>query len=185
MPTDIVLTVTGPDRIGIVEEVTGTLLELGANIGTSRMARLGGEFAIILLATLPEGSAEDVEAAFEGLIAEGYRASTVSTGREAVVDHSDWPRYRIEVRGADHEGIIHEVARELSRLGINIESAETGTVSAPVTGVPLFFMKTLVDVPPELDETAWLEALDEVAGVAGVDIDVVLEPEDATGSRNA
>jgi len=53
MAKDIVLTLTGRDRVGIVEEVTGVLLGLGANVGTSRMTRLGGEFAILSLVSLP------------------------------------------------------------------------------------------------------------------------------------
>ena len=62
MQNNFVLTVTGPDRIGIVERVTGLLFERGANVETSRMARLGGEFAMLLLvacrkAGLPDSTA--------------------------------------------------------------------------------------------------------------------------------
>ena len=49
MQKTFVLTLTGPDRIGFVEKVTGLLLERGGNVETSRMARLGGEFAILML----------------------------------------------------------------------------------------------------------------------------------------
>ena len=54
MQKNFVLTVTGPDRIGIVERVTGLLFEHGGNVETSRMARLGGEFAILMLVSMPE-----------------------------------------------------------------------------------------------------------------------------------
>jgi glycine cleavage system transcriptional repressor len=53
MQKTFVLTLTGPDRIGFVEKVTGLLLERGGNVETSRMARLGGEFAILMLAWIP------------------------------------------------------------------------------------------------------------------------------------
>ena len=39
MRANIVLTLTGTDRIGLVDEVTGMLLDLGANVEDSRMAR--------------------------------------------------------------------------------------------------------------------------------------------------
>ena len=52
MRSTIVFTLTGSDRVGIVEEVTGVLLGLGGNVETSRMARLGGEFAMLVLLTL-------------------------------------------------------------------------------------------------------------------------------------
>ncbi len=54
MRTDIVFTLTGTDRIGIVEEVTGVLLGLEGNVETSRMVRLGGEFALLMLVSLPD-----------------------------------------------------------------------------------------------------------------------------------
>ena len=53
MPKTFVLTLTGPDRIGFVDEVTGLLLERGGNVETSRMARLGGEFAVLMLVSMP------------------------------------------------------------------------------------------------------------------------------------
>ena len=53
MRTDIVMTLTGPDRVGIVEELTEALLGVRANVETSRMARLGGEFAVLMLVSVP------------------------------------------------------------------------------------------------------------------------------------
>ena len=53
MRVNFVLTLTGPDRIGIVENVTGLLVARGGNVEVSRMARLGGEFAILMLVSIP------------------------------------------------------------------------------------------------------------------------------------
>ena len=50
MRKNIVFTLTGSDKIGIVEEVTKVFLDHNGNVETSRMARLGGEFAILMLA---------------------------------------------------------------------------------------------------------------------------------------
>jgi glycine cleavage system transcriptional repressor len=169
MRTDIVLTLTGPDRVGIVEEVTRVLLELEANVGTGRMARLGGEFAILMQASLPEERLEELCDAFNHLIADGYRVTTNVT---VDVERRDWLVYRVDVSGADHEGIVHGIARGLSQRGINIESMETGTVGAPVSGTPLFFMSALVAVPPELAEEDWVSQLESAADQANVDVSV-------------
>ncbi len=177
MHSDVVLTVTGPDRIGIVETVTGVLLGLGANVETSRMARLGGEFAIIMLAAVPDASAEALKTAFEDLVAEGYRTTVVPTGRETGTALRGWMRYRIEVHGADHEGIVHEIARGLSARGINIEAMDTGTSPAPVTGTTLFSMIAVVAVPPDLAEPLWTADLHEAGRQANVG--VVVTPIDA------
>ncbi len=173
MRTDVVLTLTGPDRVGIVEEVTRVLRDLGGNVGTGRMARLGGGFAILMLVSLPQDVRLQVDSAFESLLSAGYKI-TVSEAGEAP-ELSRTAEYRIVVSGADHEGIAHEIVSRLAAHGINIESAETGTVEAPVSGIPLFFMTATVRVPLDIDESEWIATLDEAARQAGVDIEVSAE----------
>lgn len=172
MVRDLVLTLTGPDRIGLVEGVTRLLLERGGNVATSRMARLGGEFAILMLVELPEAKAAGLGEAVEALLGTGYKLTVTDTAEGDEPGRAGWPTYQIEVSGADHEGIIHEVASYLSGRGINIESMDTETAPAPVTGAPLFLMSALVAVPPELDEDDWHDGLDEVADRQNVEIRV-------------
>lgn len=171
MRTDIVLTLTGPDRVGIVEEVTRVLLDLDGNVDTSRMARLGGEFAILMQASLPKERLARVEDAFAELSGQGY-SLTIRPAHPSEVVHPDWRAYRVTVSGADHEGIVHEVAAVLSAAGITIEAAETGTTAAPVSGTPLFHMSALVLVPPSVEEADWMWAVAEAGERSGVDVTV-------------
>lgn len=176
MPRECVLTLTGPDRIGIVEEVTKLLLDRGGNVVTSRMARLGGEFAILLLAALPEGRDADLEDALRSLTDRGYKATVTRAAGPAAVTHRGWRPYRIEVQGADHEGIIHEVARYLAGHGISIETVESETAPAPVTATPLFFMTAQVVVPPESESGGWEAGLESIGG--RLNLEIVARPED-------
>jgi glycine cleavage system transcriptional repressor len=172
MPANVVITLTGPDRVGIVEEVTRALLEVDGNVESSRMARLGGEFAIIALVALPTGADTQVEAALESLTAAGYRVTVSRTESGPGVAEAGWRPYKIAVQGADHEGIIHEIAAGLSRNGITIESMETGVAQAPVSGSLLFWMTALVAAPPEVLEADWTAKLRHAAEQSGVDVDV-------------
>lgn len=172
MPSTIVFTLTGPDRVGIVEEITSVLLGLGGNIETSRMERLGGEFAMLVLLALPADKVGDLDAALSHLTGQGYKLTTSATDEGAADAFADWVPYQVEVHGADHEGIIHDVAAGISQRGINIESMETGTSRAPVSGVTLFNMSALVLVPPGLADTDWIAALDEAGQRANVDVEV-------------
>lgn len=171
MTSSIVLTLTGPDRVGVVESVTQALLRLGGNVESSRMARLGGEFAILMLVTMPPEKSAQLAHAFEGLASEGYKL-TVSETSAPADRFAGWLTYRVEVTGADHEGIIYDIASGLAARGITIESAETGTTSAPTTGVTLFTMSAVVLVPPQLHEEDWMNALAEAGADANVDIEV-------------
>ena len=172
MRTNIVLTLTGADRIGLVEEITKLLLELGGNVETSRMARLGGEFVILMLVSIPAEQLADLDRDVEYLITQGYKVTTSQTAQTYAEAHPGWLSYQIEVQGADHEGIIHQVARHLSQRGINIESMDTGTAPAPISGTPLFTMTALVAVPPNLPGQDWQVALEEVERQLNVDISV-------------
>ncbi len=53
MPKTVILTGVGRDRVGIVAELTHLLFELGCNLLDSSMTLLRGEFAIIVMAELP------------------------------------------------------------------------------------------------------------------------------------
>ncbi|MDA3936996.1 MAG: transcriptional regulator [Actinomycetota bacterium] len=173
MTTDIVFTLTGADRVGVVQEVTSILLGLDANIETSRMVRLGGEFAVLMLLCLPEENVARIEGAFAGLAERGFRITTSDTDRRAYETHIEWPTYRIEVQGADHEGIIHEISQGLARRGITIESVETSTTDAPMSGTHLFSMTGIIAIPPSLSEEDWAEALASAGQAAGVDVTAI------------
>ena len=135
MRSNFVLTLTGPDRIGIVDTVTRLLLDRGGNVETSRMARLGGEFAILMLVSLPAEQFAGLEEDLEGLTAQGYKVTTTQAEPTSAEGHPGWLPYRVEVQGADHEGIIQEVAHYLSQHGINIESMDSETAPAPISEI--------------------------------------------------
>lgn len=172
MNVHFVLTLTGPDRVGIVDELTGLLLERGGNVETSRMARLGGEFAVLMLVSMPEEAMEGLREALEGLEARGFKVSTSPARRSAAVQ-TGWTEFSIEVEGADHEGIIHRVARYLAERGISIESAESESVPAPTSGIPLFAMTAQVVVPPELIGSGWERELEALGMRWNLDVRVV------------
>lgn len=169
---NIVLTLTGPDRIGIVGDLTELLLERGGNVEMSRMARLGGEFAILMLVSLPAEPIAGLEGGLATLTARGYKVTISPTNGDCTENFSGWLPYQIEISGADHEGIIHEVAHFLSRRGINIESMDTGTLRAPISGMPLFAMSASIAVPPGPDGLGWKGELEDVGRRLNVEINV-------------
>jgi glycine cleavage system transcriptional repressor len=173
MQRNLVLTLSGPDRIGIVENLTGLLLARGGNVEVSRMARLGGEFAVLMLVSLPDEQLEGLSTDLESLTTQGYKVTTTQARPIRAETHPDWRPYRIEVHGADHEGIIQEVAHYLSQRGINIESMDSETSPAPISGVPLFTMTAEVAVPPGLAGQGWEAGLQDLGSHLNVEIRVV------------
>jgi glycine cleavage system transcriptional repressor len=170
MRNNLVFTLTGPDRVGIVEGVTQVLLEHDGNVETSRMMRLGGEFAILMLVSIPANRITGLSQGVDSLSAAGYKITIGQTVETEAAMQRDWLAYHIELQGADHEGIVHEVARHLAQRGINIEEMETALVAAPMSGVPLFTMTAQVAVPLELVEQDWVAELEGVGHHLNVDI---------------
>lgn len=173
MQTNFVLTLTGPDRIGIVEEVTRLLLDRGGNVETSRMARLGGEFAILMLVSVSSAQITRIDEDLLGLAAQGYKITTSRAERSYAESYLGWQPFRIEAQGADHEGIIHELAQYLSERGINIESMESETFPAPLSGTPLITMTAEIVVPPSLSGPDWEAGLESVGNHLNLEIKVL------------
>jgi glycine cleavage system transcriptional repressor len=172
MRKNIVLTVTGADRVGIVDTVADVLVSYDANVETSRMALLGGEFAMLMLVSIPDNQLEIFDQGVEDLQKHGLQVNTRLTELSHEQKYAGWLPFLIEVHGADHEGIVHDVAHYLTQRGVNIESMDTGIVPAPMSGTPFFSMNAVVLVPPDLSNKDWQADLDEVADHLNVDIKV-------------
>jgi len=174
MTKEIVLTLTGHDRVGIVNQITDLFIKHGGNVETSRMAHLGGEFAMLALVVFDDKELSALEAEFDKLRNEGFKITLVQTEDDHAKKYAGWLPYQIEVLGADHEGIIYKVTRHLAQQGINIEDMETSTSPAPMSGTPLFKMEATVLVPPKLPFHKWSDALEEVGDKLNVTVEVTM-----------
>jgi glycine cleavage system transcriptional repressor len=171
MSKNIVLTLTGRDKVGIVESVTSLIAKRGGNVESSRMARLGGEFAMLMLVTVSAEEFSALDQNFQPLRSVGYQISLLPTEDDSK-KYAGWLPYEIEVTGADHEGIIHDISQHLAAQGINIESMDTSSTPAPMSGTPLFMMKGVVLVPPQLTFHVWSDALEEIGDKLNVRVKV-------------
>jgi glycine cleavage system transcriptional repressor len=127
------LTVVGRDRPGIVAGLTETLYRGGANLGEASMARLGGNFTIMLMA---EVDADD--AGIAKLVAPFARSLDLHVHVDAIEgrlhQHVE-PNVRVVVHGADRPGIVAQVTGALAQAGLNILDLETdvgGTDKQPI-----------------------------------------------------
>jgi glycine cleavage system transcriptional repressor len=169
----VVVTAVGSDRVGLVDDLSSAILGHGGNIEESHMARLGGEFAGIVLVS---GNAEAMKALASALSREGaeiglhveIRATTAPAG-----DARSLP-YLLETVSLDTPGILHAVTSLLRTHGVNIEDLETETGSAPFTGAPLFTMRARLSVPSDVHPSRLREALDALG--AEQDLDIRLNP---------
>lgn len=172
MKTYLVITVTCPDRPGIVERITEIVADFSANWEESRMARLGGDFAGIVKIGVAEEKTEALSDALRSL-ADEQMVVTVKVAQPAAAEPLDgYGLYELQLTGADHEGIVHAVSRYLVDQGINVESMTTEVGPAPMSASPLFRMEAQIKVPPQLSLDQLHASLDRIGEDHGVDIEV-------------
>lgn len=172
MDRNLIATLTGHDRVGFVERVTGLVTKCEGNIEASRMVRLGGEFSMLMMVSVSESRYEELESGLQGFSEDGMVVTTRPTSQSDPDQRSGWLPYSVRVNGADHQGIIHQVSQLLAEHGVNVESMDTDTALAPMSGTPLFMMEAVVLAPPELSIRELTSKLDGVADEMNVDIEI-------------
>jgi glycine cleavage system transcriptional repressor len=169
----LVVTITCPDRPGIVEHVTDVVVAHGGNWEESRLARLGGDFAGIVMVSVPNERANELTTALTSLAVDEMTVAVKDTSPASPSTQVGHVVYTLRLEGADHVGIVHDVTAYLAKQQINVEAMETKVVAAPMSATPLFHMEAQLDVPPSLTIDDLRENLQHIAEQLGVDIDVV------------
>jgi glycine cleavage system regulatory protein len=132
--TDLVLTAIGPDRPGLVEKLSGVVAEHDGNWLESSMAQLAGQFAGIVRVRVATERAGALQAALKGITALRVQCE-VAEAPAPVIAAQQW---QLDVVGHDRPGIVREVSQVLARHAVNVESLETYTAPAAMSGETLF-----------------------------------------------
>jgi glycine cleavage system transcriptional repressor len=145
----LVLTAVGPDRPGLVQEIAGAVHGAGANLEDSRMAILGGEFAVLLLVT---GAPEAVRSVQQDVPALEERLGLHIFVKEtrSVTAPGKFLLYRLRVSGVDRPGIVSGVSKVFAGRAINVASLDSRIVYAPLSGTPMFVLNAELQVPSEV-----------------------------------
>ncbi len=169
----LVVTAVGKDRPGIVDDFSKFILERQCNIEDSRMAVLGGEFALIVLVA---GTSPNITRIQDDLKAFSA-ASELSLAAKLTHPHGErlpkgFVPYRLRGTGVDHPGIVQKFSHALHEAGANIESLDTRTYSAPVSGTPIFHFDMVVEVPSKLAVSALRQKLLKLADSENLDLEI-------------
>lgn len=168
MLQDIVLTMIGPDRPGLVQMLTDRVAEHGGNWLESRMSHLGGHFAGIARVQVPPERVAELRRSLGALAAQGLRVSVdlgdgaagVMQGQAAV----------LELVGNDRPGILKAVSGVLASHRVNVEELTSDCVNAPMDGGRLFRARVQVVAPAGVKLAAVQADLERIAADLMVDV---------------
>ena len=166
----LTLTLIGRDRPGLVDALSERIAAVGGNWQESRMARLAGQFAGILLVEVPEAAVEELMRSLTGLAGQGLQVTAERGLGEAPT--AARPLLTLELVGADHPGIVHDIAHALAGRDINIEELETHLATGSFSGETMFRATARLRPPPGLDLAALREVLEGLANELMVDIEL-------------
>jgi len=168
----LILTAIGPDEIGLVEKISKFISRQGCNIEDSKMAVFYGEFAIILLISGDAQSLARISQHYAEIEREsGLRFNIKSPSARKTPEF--YLPYSLVASCMDHPGIVSQISGLLSGLSINIESLETTTYSAPVSGTPLFQLQAHLAVPARTNINELRQQLDRLERDENIDIELV------------
>lgn len=169
----LILTAVGPDQVGLVEKISAFIARHGCNIEDSKMAVFCGEFALIILTSGESGSLHKIASEYHKLEIETGLAISIKTPSSRKAAESFLP-YTLTVSCMDHPGIVYQISAILSGFSINIESMETKTYAAPVSGTPIFRLEADISVPTKTNINSLRERFAQVQRDENIDIELAL-----------
>jgi glycine cleavage system transcriptional repressor len=170
MPS-LIVSALGPDRPGLVGQLTGVLHDAGANILDSRMVNLRGQFAMLLLLDVPDAGrlAQELPAVAKSI---GLHLSI--TPQAAAAKPLPGIPFKLKTYSLDQPGLVHRVSEVLRAHGVNIEDLSARQESAPFAGDPLFIMEMRLTVPRAVSVKSLRADLEATCDQLNADLD--LEP---------
>lgn len=161
MNTSIVLTIIADDQPGIIKAVSGAICKHGGSWTQSSMSSLAGQFAGILLVSVPGDKSDDCLQELQGLETQGLRIiAHVSTDTPGAEEQNN---YILDVVGNDRQGIINAISRVLARHDVNVNSLETDVESAAMGGGEIFRAQAQMFVPQRVDIDDLESDIEEIA----------------------
>jgi glycine cleavage system transcriptional repressor len=168
----LIMTAVGPDRVGLVERISEFIARRGCNIEDSKMAVFCGEFALIVLITGEGGKLMKIASDYRQIETQTGLTVSIKTPAARSAPGPFLP-YRLTASCMDHPGIVYQLSAILSGLGINIESMETETYAAPVSGTPIFRLDAEIAIPTTTNINALRERFAAIQREENIDIDLM------------
>jgi glycine cleavage system transcriptional repressor len=169
----LILTAVGPDQVGLVEKISEFIVRHGGNIEDSKMAVFCGEFALIILISGDGASLFKIANHYRDLEVETGLAISIKTPSARKPAETFLP-YTLTASCMDHPGVVYQISGILSSFGINIESMETKTYAAPVSGTPIFRLEAQLSLPTTVNVNSLRQRFAEIQIQENIDIELSL-----------
>jgi len=133
MSKTALVSVIGPDRLGLVSAITGQIYDLGVNLADTTFAVLGGGAEFTAVCELPETLAlEELEGHLAGLEElSGAEVSVAPFSLSPLHAEQGHITHRIVLQGGDRPGLIARLSEVFQQFNANIVRLNSDRVPGP------------------------------------------------------
>lgn len=168
--TLLAITIVGPDRAGLINQIADVVASQEGNWLESHMANLAGQFAGIVQLEVKTENVATLAAALNALAAEDLKINITTANADGNWPPGNLRTLSMELLGQDHPGIVRDITRALADQQISIEEMETSTFSASMSGEAMFNAVATLSVPESISNDQLDSALQELSSSLMVDI---------------
>jgi len=165
---ELVLTIIGRDRAGVVAELADVVRFHEANWKRSELAEISGTFAGVVVVDVDDDQADELLTNLLILRSRGLHITAEQI--EVPIEGPEGQQVRLRFTGDDRPGIVHQISTTISEFGISI--SRLGTAVDTSGDVDQFEITSQLVVPSEVDLDAVLDAITSLTESLGIDLHV-------------
>ena len=165
MTKKIILNAFGPDKPGIVYNITKTITTYNGNIELSKMLQMESDFSLLMLIKIPHDKINNLFKDLDNIEELEINYKITTTNKQT----SNYTNFSFSISVADNEGIIYKFSDLFKKNKINIVNMDTFVKNAPNTGFPIFKLESILMIPNKLDLDKFKIDLKEIAEKNSID----------------
>jgi len=170
MSLTALVSIISPDRVGLISAITGRLFDLGADLGDTSFAVLGGSAEFTAICEFPGGmELESLQDELEDLPEiDGGEVKVSRFELAAMKSASGTITHTISVSGGDSPGLMARLCEVFQQFDANIVRLNSERV--PGSQQNQYVISVSVSIPPENENTC-LATVTNTAGELGLACD--------------
>jgi glycine cleavage system transcriptional repressor len=141
----LAITAIGPDRAGLIRDLSQAVTGSGGSIRESRMIALGSEFAVLMLIAGNWHTVTKIRDRLTQLQRESALTITVRDTEPRTAEPA--APYNVDVVALDQEGIVLRLSSFFANRNLEIAELNTRRYNAPHTGAAMFSVQMTVNFP--------------------------------------
>jgi glycine cleavage system transcriptional repressor len=169
----LAVSILGPERRGLLRDITRAALDCGCLIADSHMNLLGEEFALQMLVDGKWDAIARLETTLNRLADGPGTTVTIHRSHERTGANERIP-YSVDAIAADSAGIMHHLVEFFTKREIEISEMNSRGFPAPRTGAPLFSIQMVVAIPIDTAIAGLREEFMELCD--RINLDAIIEP---------